>query len=68
MKRKNKSEQPIRKRKKKVLISEIIQFLNDNPNKQYNYKQISSALEVSEEEKRTTLRYEIGRASCRERV
>ena len=57
MKRKNKSEQPIRKRKKKVLISEIIQFLNDNPNKQYNYKQISSALEVSEEEKRTTLRY-----------
>ena len=57
MKRKNKSEQPIRKRKKKVLISEIIQFLNDNPNKQYNYKQISAVLEVSDEERRTTLRY-----------
>ena len=57
MKRKNKSEQPARKRKKKELISEIIQFLNDNPNKQYNYKQISAALEVSDEERRTTLRY-----------
>ncbi|NLZ95639.1 MAG: ribonuclease R, partial [Bacteroidales bacterium] len=37
--------------------SEIIQFLNDNPNKQYNYNQISAALEVSDEERRTNLRF-----------
>lgn len=57
MRKKNKPEKPVRKRKKKELISEIIQFLNDNPNKQFNYKQISAALQVSDEERRTTLRF-----------
>ncbi|NLA62080.1 MAG: ribonuclease R [Bacteroidales bacterium] len=46
----------MRKRKKKELASAIIQFLNDNDGKQYNYKQISAALDVSAEERRTTLR------------
>ena len=54
-KKKNKPEQPVRKRKKKELISAIIQFLNDNPNKQYNFNQISSALELSDEERREDL-------------
>lgn len=56
MKKKRKTEQPEKKRKKKELASAIIQFLNENPDKQYNYKQISAALEVSAEEQRTTLR------------
>ncbi len=56
MRKKNKSEEPVRKRKKKELASAIIQFLNDNAGKQYNYKQISAALDVSAEERRTTLR------------
>ena len=51
-----KKDQPERKRKKKELASAIIQFLNDNSEKQYNYKQISAALDVSSEERRTTLR------------
>ena len=38
------------------MASAIIQFLNDNPDKQYNYKQISAAIDVSAEEQRTTLR------------
>lgn len=57
MRKKKKPEQSVRKRKKKELISAIIQFLNDNPDKQYNYKQIAAALDVSEEERRTTLRF-----------
>ena len=56
MRKKNKSEEPVRKRKKKELASAILQFLNENPGKQYNYKQISAALNVSAEERRTTLR------------
>ena len=56
MRKKNKSEEPVRKRKKKELASAILQFLNENPGKQYNYKQISAALDVSAEERRTTLR------------
>ena len=56
MRKKKKTEQPEKKRKKKELASAIIQFLNENPDKQYNYKQISAALEVSAEEQRTTLR------------
>ena len=56
MRKKKKTEEPVRKRKKKELASAIIQFLNDNADKQYNYKQISAALDVSAEERRTTLR------------
>ena len=56
MRKKKKTDQPEKKRKKKELASAIIQFLNENPDKQYNYKQISAALEVSAEEQRTTLR------------
>ncbi len=56
MRKKKKTEEPVRKRKKKELASAIIQFLNDNDGKQYNYKQISAALDVSAEERRTTLR------------
>ena len=56
MRKKKKTDQPEKKRKKKELASAIIQFLNDNSDKQYNYKQISAALEVSAEEQRTTLR------------
>ena len=56
MSKRKKTEQPERKRKKKELASAIIQFLNDNPDKQYNYKQISAAIDVSAEEQRTTLR------------
>ena len=56
MRKKKKTEQPEKKRKKKELASAIIQFLNDNSDKQYNYKQISAALEVSADEQRTTLR------------
>ena len=56
MRKKNKSEEPVRKRKKKELASAILQFLNEHPGKQYNYKQISAALNVSAEERRTTLR------------
>ena len=56
MRKKNKTEQPERKRKKKELASSIIKFLNENPDKQYNYKQISAAIEVSTEDEKTTLR------------
>ena len=56
MRKKKQTEQPERKRKKKELASAIIQFLNENPDKQYNYKQISAAIDVSAEEQRTTLR------------
>ena len=56
MRKKKKTEEPVRKRKKKELASAIIQFLNDNADKQYNYKQISAAIDVSDEERRTTLR------------
>ena len=53
MRKKNKTEQPERKRKKKELASSIIKFLNENPDKQYNYKQISAAIEVSTEDEKT---------------
>lgn len=43
------------KRKKKELASEIIQFLNDNQNNQYNYKQISAALNVTDDNERRSL-------------
>ena len=56
MRKKKKTDQPEKKRKKKELASAIIQFLNENSDKQYNYKQISAALEVSAEEQRTILR------------
>lgn len=56
MRKNKKTEQPERKRKKKELASAIIQFLNQNPDKKYNYKQISAALDVTAEEQRTTLR------------
>ena len=56
-KKKNKPELPVRKRKKRELISEIIQFLNDNPNKQFNYNQISAALELSDEERKKNLSF-----------
>ncbi len=56
MRKKKKSNEPEHKRKKKELASAILQFLNDNSEKQYNYKQISAALEVSAEEGRGTLR------------
>ena len=55
MKEKMKKGQPEPKRKKKELASAIVKFLNDNSEKQYNYKQISSALNVSFEERKTTL-------------
>ena len=56
MARKKRTNQPVQKRKKKELASAIIQFLTDNADKQYNYKQISAALDVSAEERRDTLR------------
>ena len=56
-KKRNKPEQPIKKRRNKELISAIIQFFNDNPNKQYNHKQIAAALNMTEEEQRTSLRF-----------
>lgn len=56
MRKKMKTNQPDRKRKKKELASAIIKFLNDNSEKQYNYKQISAALGVTAEENRTILR------------
>ena len=56
MARKKRTNQPAQKRKKKELASAIIQFLTDNADKQYNYKQISAALDVSAEERRDTLR------------
>lgn len=55
MKEKMKKGQPEPKRKKKELASAIVKFLNDNSEKQYNYKQISAALDVSSEERRTTM-------------
>ncbi len=51
-----KTNEPEPKRKKKELASAILQFLNDNSDKEYNYKQISAAIYVSAEEGRATLR------------
>lgn len=51
MKKKKNSNKPGQKRKKKELASAIINFLNDNPEKQYNYKQISAALNIIETER-----------------
>ena len=45
------------KRKKKELATAIIDFLNENIDKQFNYKQIAAALNVSAEEGRETLPY-----------
>lgn len=55
MKKNNKTSSTTPKRKKKELASQIIQFLNENPNKQYNYKQIAAALSVTATEGRDVL-------------
>ncbi len=55
MSRKTTSSSPEGKPRKKELITSVTQFLNENNDKQYNYKQIAAALNVRGEEGRRQL-------------
>ena len=55
MKKYKTTTEPTGKRKKKELATAILQFLDENIDQQYNYKQISAALSVTTEEGRKTL-------------
>ena len=55
MRRKNTSNPEVNKMSKKELTNSVTQFLKENKDKQYNYKQIAAAINVRGEEARRQL-------------
>ena len=70
MSKKAVTQEPLSKPRKKDLTVLVTNFLTENNDKQFNYKQIAAALNIRGEDGRRVLIkvLEIGRASCRERV